>query len=157
MKIITYGWSLKWKAPIIVKKEIDLKCEGEGCEDNPFVIKPSSMLPSYFEIHNSEYYVDIQNCDLESIDLKHCRNVTFKDCKLKRSKLEGCSIIRYLNSNIYGNLTLLSCNEVKIEECIINKLKFKSSNSNLVKNCSINTIKKIRSKNNIFEEIINSK
>lgn len=64
---------------------------------------------------------------------------------------QHCSSIFVNKSTIRRTLTLWESNNVKFEDCNINRVKFIRSNSNIIRNCTIKKIKYVIGSDNIFE------
>jgi len=130
----------------------ELLSKGSGTETDPAIIEPSEDIPKYLLfLKDSNLYVIIQNCYLERLVLDSCKNVRIENCNIWSFAIQHCSKVFVNKSTMRRFLKLWWSNNVKIEDCDINRVKFTQSNSNNIKNCTIKKIKYVYGKDNIFE------
>jgi hypothetical protein len=138
-----------WPVSSYVKKEIE--CKGWGTESNPAIIEPSENLPEGFILENFNFFIKVQNCFLAKIVLHSCKNIRIENCNIWSLAIQYCSKVSVNKSTIRRTISLWKTNNVKIGNCIINRVKIHMSNSNTIKNCTIKKIKVVTGIDNIFE------
>ena len=101
-------------------KEFDLDSKGKGIKDDPFIFDSSSDLPQDFEIVESNVYIIIKNCQLNSLLLAYSKNVVIQDCTFR-------------------SLSLLNCVNISIIKCNANFMKINQCQSCLLKDSNFDT------------------
>jgi hypothetical protein len=134
-------------------KRFLIECKGTGTENDPVIIEPSMNLPQAFKIQDSDLFINIKNCNLQSLIIRSSQNIKLKSCRFKFSILNYCSKIEVENLICSKYLQVNYCTNIRIEGCNIKKLKVYQSNSNIIKNCIIAKLKSTSSNDNIYESI----
>ena len=119
----------------------EIECKGSGTESDPAIIEPSENLPDGFILEESNLFILVQNCYLGKIVFYLCHNIRIENCNVWSIVPQHCSSIFVDKSTIRRTLTLWESNNVKFEDCNINRVKFIRSNSNIIRNCTIKKIK----------------
>lgn len=146
--IITRGL-YRGAVPVDVKN--DIECNGSGTESDPAIIETSENLPSAFGLEKSNLFIEIQNCYLDSLLLSLCQNVRIENCNTWSFAILDCSKIFVNKSTIRRTLHLVECNNIKIDNCTINRLKIRLSTLNTIKYSTIKKIKFITGYENVLE------
>ncbi|MFX1281350.1 MAG: hypothetical protein ACFFA3_18525 [Promethearchaeota archaeon] len=126
---------------------LELECKGNGTKEDPFIINPSTNLPEYFEINESEDYILISNCSVSTLKISISKNITLKDCYVDWLEVSGCRNI-LITDVISGLLALVMSHKCTLYGCEIEReLCISNSSNNLIKNCIV----KQRLDYNLFE------
>jgi len=80
-----------------------------------------------------------------------CQNVRIENCNTWSLNFIDCSKIFVIKSKIRRTLHLTECNDIKIDNCIIKRLKIRLSTLNIIKNSTIKKIKFITGYENVLE------
>ncbi|MFX0104364.1 MAG: hypothetical protein ACFE75_02595 [Candidatus Hodarchaeota archaeon] len=130
---------------------IVIDCPGEGSEESPIIIKPSSIIPKDFIVRGYKYHIVLRGFDSRYILVERCQNLLIEDTELNRLRMERCSNVAIKNFTCLSRLTLYRCKNVLIEKSFIARLRlFKSSRNRIVDNFIIR-MKEVDSKNNQLE------
>jgi len=125
--------------------------KGSGTEIDPVIIEPSENLPHEFMVEESNLFIIVRNCYLGRVGFHKCQNIKIENCNIWILYISNCSKVFVNKSTIRRTLSFWENNNIKLEDCDINRVKFIRSNSNTIKNCTINKIKYVYGNDNIFE------
>ena len=145
IKVVKAGW------PVPSYGEKEIECKGSGTESDPAIIEPSESLQNEFILEDSNLFIIVQGCYLGGIIISSCQNIRIENCNIWSLPIQWCSKVFVKKSTIRRTLTLWESNNVKFEDCNINRVKFIRSNSNIIENCTIKKIKYVWGRDNIFE------
>jgi len=113
-------WTAKYKrsGEPLQFKEIEIECKGGGVKEDPFILDSTSGLPQDFEIIESDKYIIIEKCRLNSIVLSYAKNITIKECSISSSFLTHCTDIKITKCKS-SFMNLIDC-----RNCLLENSKF---------------------------------
>jgi hypothetical protein len=138
-------------SPKPIPHAAELECEGSGTEQDPAIISPSEHLPDQFRILNSNIFIKIVDCDIGSITLINCSNVSISSCKFRVLYFQNSSKMRIKNVELNKSL-IYESSELEFEGCSFKKLKLRQSRELGFVNCSIVKLKETESSDVVFKE-----
>lgn len=127
--------------------------KGDGTLENPILIETTSSLPKHLQIRESDLYIQIKDCVLNSLILKKCQNITISKCEFHDLKLEKSSTIEISDSKFNNALGLIKSQHIRIQDCNIKKLSLTLSHNNSISNCRIEDATNDFSRANTFKDL----
>jgi len=131
-----------------------LNWNGDGTENNPFIINDTNGLPQKFSISVNSF-LNIKDCTFDHIILYDCHNTEIENCFFNTIGVLNSSKIIVKRSRL-SNLNLDHCTNSYFKECRITKAYNYKSRGNTFENCTMtNEVKDklIKSLNGISEYI----
>jgi len=121
---------------------IENNWSGQGSEKNPYIIESSfeSYLQSTTYINSRYFHIHFKNCNFRNntIFFERCQNIILENCQFSKRVLIHDSIeITLISCSFSDKLTLMKCNNIKIEYSNILSLELDLSYNNYIKNCRI--------------------
>ncbi len=135
MKIKLRKGTYKHSGEPLKFEEFEVECRGTGIKEDPFIIDSSSSIPNNFEILESERFIIIENCRLNSLVLGYCKNITMKNCIFRSSFLYNCINITIDSSEI-NFINLIVCRNCLLKDSKFDtEFKLYKCYNNTFKNC----------------------
>ncbi len=130
------------------QNDMEIDCEGRGTKENPYIIKPSKLLPKRIFKRQNRDYVIFEDILRPSIQFANCKYITLLNCKFKDIWLSSCYELT-LNNVKTNILDLASCKNIIIANSYIGELKLNDTElENLIfKDSRIGYTRKIKNKN----------
>ncbi len=112
-------------------KEFEITTQGSGLKEDPIILDSLVDIPSDFEILESDVYIIIRDCHINSIVLGYCENIKMERCTFRSIFLYNCSNI-IINKCHSSFMNLVECRkslfkdskfdtELKLYKCYNNK------------------------------------
>ena len=123
------------------KKLTENGCQGDGTRENPYIIDDSRLMGSDTCLKQSDLYLKIIKLELQTWELKICRNISFEECTINSLTLRKSRDVSIASTGVQS-LLIFKSGHNRFNNCILWKITHTYGWANEFKNCRLTEIGK---------------